>query len=104
MTRIYIIEWQIFELKYLTNADVYVDETDDSWIFEANKGGAIIKSTKLKSENPEENMMFINSIAELSNITKIMAIETGDTHIEQTPDPIPTEISTEPSADGETNA
>ena len=104
MQTTFIVEWEVFQVKFLNEADIFVDDTVDSWIFYAVKGGIMVKSIKEKDENPEINMMFVNGLADRPNVTKFIAIEKEESQIEITPNPVTPVIDTTPSANGETNA
>ena len=100
----FVINWEVFRAKHLYKIDIYVYDTVESWIFFAVKEGALLKSVKIKSDNPEQNMMFINSLADLANVTKMEDIELVSEMIKPPPSIGPTEISPNPNPDGDTGA
>ena len=103
MNTTFLVEWEVFQAKYLNDIEVFVEETEVSWLFYGAKDGYIIKSLKEKSENPEENMLFITALAERPNITKIEGIET-EKGIELSPPVSTPEIDPAPSPDGDIDA
>jgi len=75
MTKI-ILDWQTFQTGFMTDRNIYVKETETSWIMYTYDGPFKIICEKIKSSDDEKNMMFIEKyFTDRKNIIKIISYE-----------------------------
>jgi len=69
------IDWQTFHVRYFNTETIYVKETDTHWILYTTDGHFNIKCEVIKSDNQEENIMFVERyFADRQNLIKAVDI------------------------------
>ena len=75
---IVIINWNIFHLKFFNQNAIYVQENENDWTLYTQDSFIIVKCIVKKSENSEENIMFVQRYLDSSqNIIKVEDINEG---------------------------
>jgi len=82
------VSWDVFHMKFYNRANVYVIQTDESWIFYTSDGNFIIQCEVMKKANGAENIMFIERYC--TGRTNIIAAE-----LEEPEEIIPEDIEEE---------
>ena len=66
------ISWISFQQRFMRTAEiVFVKEHNDKWVTYANQGPIIVKCEVMKSEEPEQNMAFVDRHFNEANICKV---------------------------------
>ncbi len=67
------VGWDIFQIKYLPHKEIFVLETDDSWVLYTSSEGYKIKCIVEKSAEQGENIIFLERyFHNKPNITKVL--------------------------------
>lgn len=70
------VNWEAFHMLYFNQNTIYVLETDELYHFWTHQGIFFVKSTYMKKEDQEENMMFVERyLTGRSNIIKAINIQ-----------------------------
>ena len=73
---IIVIDWNTFQLRYLLKNNIYCLEDEKNWNFYTYEETACLKCVVKKSDNLEQNMMFVTRhLADRPNVIKVLAIE-----------------------------
>ena len=94
------IGWQLFVQRFMKQYAVYVLEDDISWSLYTQDNNILIKCVIKKSENMEENMMFVDRyLANRGEIYKVLEVKEHELVVmpkgpeqEIKPDMIPQEV------------
>jgi hypothetical protein len=71
-----VLTWDDFHLKFFLENIIFVKEYEDRFEFCAYEGPIIVKSTKMKSDNEEENIIFIDRyLTDKQNLIKVLSFE-----------------------------